>query len=191
MNLPEINTERLHLRPFQISDGPRVQLLAGDERIAITTLNVPHPYPDGLAEEWIATHEDEFIQRKSLVLAICLHEDDKLIGACGLILKPEHDLGEMGYWVGYPYWNMGYCTEACRALMEYGFTQLNLNKIFANYFEGNEASGKVMQKLGMTKEAFLRRHVKHWGSYKNLISYGILKEEFINTHEKNQRIIQA
>lgn len=178
MNLPVIETERLLLRPFHISDGPRVQLLAGDERIAATTLNLPHPYPDGLAEQWIATHEDEFIQQKSVILAICLKEDDKLIGACGLMLKREYDLGEMGYWIGYPYWNRGYCTEACRALIDYGFNSINLNKIFANYFEGNDASGKVMQKLGMKQEALLRKHIKHWGEYKNLISYGILKEEY-------------
>jgi len=178
MNLPVIETERLLLRPFRISDGPRVQLLAGDERIAATTLNLPHPYPGGLAEQWIATHEDEFIQQKSVILAICLKEDVKLIGACGLMLKREYDLGEMGYWIGYPYWNRGYCTEACRALIDYGFNSLNLNKIFANYFEGNDASGRVMQKLGMKQEALLRKHIKHWGEYKNLISYGILKEEY-------------
>lgn len=166
------------LRPFSVSDGPRVQLLASDEKVAATTLNIPHPYPDGLAEEWISTHEKEFAQRKSVILAICLIEDEKLIGAIGLMLKSEHDLGELGYWIGVPYWNNGYCTEACQALISYGFSTLKLNKIFANYFEGNDASGKVLQKLGMQHEALLRSHVKHWGKYKTLISNGLLKDEY-------------
>lgn len=178
MHYLRLNTDRLNLRPFQRSDSPRVQLLAGDELVAATTLNLPHPYADGLAEEWISTHEDEFIQMKSLILAICLKEDAKLIGAIGLMLKMEYSLGELGYWIGVPYWNNGYCTEACKVVMEYGFINLGLNKIFANYFEGNEASGKVMRKLGMKHEGILRKHVKHMGDYKDLISYGILKKEF-------------
>jgi [ribosomal protein S5]-alanine N-acetyltransferase len=185
MHYPTLYTDRLILRPFQRSDGPRVQLLAGDELVAATTLNLPHPYTEGLAEEWIATHEDEFIQRKSVINAICLKEDEKLIGAIGLMLKPEHDLGELGYWIGVPYWNNGYCTEACKAVMEYGFMTFGLNKIFANYFEGNEASGKVMKKLGMQYEARLRQHVKHWGKYKDLVTYGMLREEFLAQKGQN------
>lgn len=178
MHYPVLQTSRLILRPFIVSDGPRVKLLAGDEKVAATTLNIPHPYPDGLAEEWILTHEEEFVQKISVILAICLKEDEKLIGAIGLMLKSAHDLGELGYWVGIPYWNNGYCTEACQALINYGFSSLKLNKIFASYFEGNEASGKVLQKLGMQYEARLRSHVKHWGEYKTLFSYGLLKDEY-------------
>jgi len=185
MNLPVIETERLLLRPFCKSDSPRVQLLAGDKRIAATTLNVPHPYPEGLAEQWIATHEDEFIQQRSVILAIWLTAEEKLIGACSLLRKPEYDLGELGYWIGYPYWNKGYCTEACKAMMNFGFNALKLNKIFATYFEGNEASGRVMQKLEMKREALLRKHIKHWGEYKNLICYAILKEEFLQLNSRS------
>lgn len=179
MNLPVLHTRLLTLRPFNHRDGSRVRLLAGDKNIAATTLNIPYPYPEGLAEEWIATHEDEFIRKKSVILAVCLKSVDALIGAVGLMLKPEHDLGELGYWIGKPYWNNGYCTEACKALMNYGFNVLKLNKVFANYFEGNDASGRVMQKLGMQQEGLLRRHIRHWDQYKNLITCGILKEEFV------------
>ena len=171
-------TERLSLRPFAKSDGPRVQLLAGDERIAQTTLNIPHPYPDGLAEEWIATHEDEFINRKSVILAICTKHDDKLIGAIGIMLKHDFDRGEIGYWIGYPYWNMGFCTEACRAMIGYGFDVLKLNKIFSRHIDGNEASGKVMLKSGMQFEARLSKHVKHRGQYLDLFYYAIFRSDY-------------
>jgi [ribosomal protein S5]-alanine N-acetyltransferase len=178
MQRPKFQTERLTLRPFVRTDAARVQLLAGDEKIAVTTLNIPHPYPDGLAEDWISIHEDEFIQRKSLILAVCLENGGKLIGATGLMLKPEHDLGELGYWIGVPYWNHGYCTEAGSSLMEYGFETLKLNKIIAHFFQGNDASKKVLQKLGMKQESYLRRHVKHFGVYKDLIGFAILRDEW-------------
>lgn len=178
MHHPTLFTERLILRPFNKSDADRVQVLAGHKKVAATTLNIPHPYPDGLAGEWIATHEEDFILNKSVTFAVCLKEDQTLIGAIGLSLKIVHDRAELGYWVGVPYWNQGYCTEAARAVMNFGFVHLKLNRIFAHHLQGNEASGKVMRKTGMKKESVLRSHVKHWGKYHDIVLYGILKEEF-------------
>ncbi len=176
--LPVLETARLRLRPFQASDATRVQLLAGDRLVAATTLNLPHPYPDGAAEEWIATHESDFLKRDALVLGICLKTSVDIIGCTGLTLKMNYSLGELGYWVGVEFWNNGYCTEACRAIMGYGFHKIGLNKIFATYFASNKASGRVMQKLGMRQESYMHRHLYHWGMYHDLVGYGILKEEF-------------
>ena len=64
--LPTLATDRLYLRPFQRADGERVRALAGDWEIADKTLNVPHPYEAGMAEEWIATHQPGF-ERRELV----------------------------------------------------------------------------------------------------------------------------
>ena len=57
MLLPTIETERLTLRPFRLSDASDIQRLAGERDIAVTTMNIPHPYKDGMAEEWIASEE--------------------------------------------------------------------------------------------------------------------------------------
>ncbi|MDP2423154.1 MAG: GNAT family protein [Bacteroidales bacterium] len=179
MQRPTLETKRLILRPLFATDGPRVQQLAGDHKVAATTLNIPHPYQDGFAEEWIASHESEFVEQKTLVLAICLKNCNELIGAISLTLKTEHQLAELGYWIGVPYWNRGYCTEACREIMRYGFTTLHLNKIFATSFAGNESSERVMQKLGMQQEARLRGHFRHWNQYQDVIGYGILKDDFL------------
>ena len=181
MQDPTLYTKRLILRPFNKSDAASVQFLAGDKEIATTTLNIPYPYPDGLAEEWIATHPEDFARNRSVIFAVCLKEDKKLIGAIGLTLAHQHDHAELGYWIGVPYWNNGYCTEAAQEVLNYGFAYLGLNRIFAQYLEKNDASGRVMQKLGMKPEGELRLHLKHWGSYHNIIVYGILKDEFLQT----------
>ncbi|MCB2287605.1 GNAT family N-acetyltransferase [Clostridium algidicarnis] len=69
---PVIHTNNLLLRPFEISDSSRVKELAGDSKIATTTLNVPHPYEDGMAELWINSHKDIFINKKGIIYALCM-----------------------------------------------------------------------------------------------------------------------
>ena len=84
----------------------------------------------------------------------------------------------MGYWVGVPFWGQGICTEAARALLGFGFGDLNLNKIHAHHFTRNPASGRVLQKLGMKYEGQLRQHVLKSDRFEDLFSYGILRSEF-------------
>jgi [ribosomal protein S5]-alanine N-acetyltransferase len=176
---PTIATHRLCLRPFVPADAPDVQRLAGDERISATTLNLPHPYPDGLANDWISSHQDNFASRKSLVLAICLRINGQLIGAIGLTIRPELENAELGYWIAAGLWNKGYATEAAYAMAKFGFEQLKLHKIFAHHFKGNDASGRVMQKIGMKEEGFLREHVKHQGRHLDLCRYGLLLTDLV------------
>ena len=80
----ELTTDRLLLRPFTLSDAPTVQRLAGDRDIASTTLNIPYPYEDGMAEEWIKKHSEQFEQREEVTFAITLRQDKALIGAISL-----------------------------------------------------------------------------------------------------------
>ncbi|MFZ4705660.1 MAG: GNAT family N-acetyltransferase [Bacteroidales bacterium] len=176
---PTILTQRLCLRPFLLSDAAEVQHMAGDERVAATTLNLPHPYPYGLANEWIASHQNNFLIRKSLILAICLRMEEQLIGAIGLTMKQELENAELGYWIAAGHWNKGYATEAAYSISKYGFEYLHLHKIFAHYFTGNDASGRVMQKIGMKEEGYLRQHVKHLGNFKDLHLYGLLHTDLV------------
>ena len=85
----------------------------------------------------------------------------------------------MGYWIGVPYWNKGYCSEAAKALIGYGFDELGLNRVFAEHMVRNPASGRVMEKAGMTYEGTLRQHVKKWDRYEDLKVYGILRTELL------------
>ena len=121
---PVLVTERLVLRPFDVSDAADVQRLAGEWEIADTTLNIPHPYEDGMAEEWIATHKPRFEEGKLCNFAITIRDAGDLAGAMGLVITPRFDHAELGYWIGKPYWNRGFCTEAGSAVIGYGFGRL-------------------------------------------------------------------
>lgn len=178
---PNVQTERLRLRPFQLSDAGDVQALAGAREVAATTLNIPYPYEDGMAEAWISTHRSEFEAGTLATFAIIERTTEQLVGAMGLVINKEHERGELGYWVGVQYWNHGYATEAARAVVQYGFEQAGLHRIHASHLLGNTGSGRVMQKIGMGYEGRLRRHIKKWGSFVDIELYGVLRDEWSPT----------
>jgi ribosomal-protein-alanine N-acetyltransferase len=176
---PTLETERLILRPFGPEDAADVQRLAGDRAIAETTLNIPHPYEDGMAEEWISSHQEMFDEDKGLTLAVTGKDGGHLIGAISLMgISRRFSRAELGYWIGKPYWNKGFCTEAGRAVLRYGFEELGLNRIYASHLSRNPASGRVMAKLGMTHEGRERQHVRRWEEFEDLVVYGILAGEW-------------
>jgi len=175
---PRLETERLVLRALTLADAPDVQRLAGDRAVYNTTLHIPHPYEDGAAEKWIGTHQGAFDEGKGVVFGIVRRADDSLVGSISLSIDQSHARAELGYWIGKPHWNQGYCTEAAQAVLDYGFNVLGLNKIFAHHFEGNPASGAVMRKLGMAYEGCLRQHVKKDERFVDLEQYSILKHEY-------------
>jgi ribosomal-protein-alanine N-acetyltransferase len=174
---PTIETERLVLRPFRLEDAPEVQRLCGAREIAVGTLTIPHPYPDGAAEAWIAGHAEAF-DRGAIEHAIEARTDAALIGAIGLNLEREHGRAELGYWIGVPYWGRGYATEAARAVLDYAFAEEGLNRVYAFHFTSNPASGRVLQKIGMTHEGTRRGHSLKWGEYLDSEAYGILRSDW-------------
>jgi|SRR5882672_11216998 len=182
---PTLETTRLILRPFTVADAPDVQRLAGDREIASTTLNVPHPYADGMAEQWISTHQAKYESGELANFAIVRRADNTLIGAIGLRINQQHTHAELGYWIGKPYWNAGYCTEAAHAVVAYGFEGLGLHRIHASHLTRNPASGRVMQKIGMYYEGCLRQHVNKWEVFEDLALYGILRGEYVS-HPRRQ-----
>ncbi len=139
---------------------------------------IPHPYEEGMAEEWISTHAATFEAGRAVDFAITLRADGSLLGAIGLRDISVGHQAELGYWIGVPYWGQGYCTEAARAVIVYAFTTLDLFRVHAHHFSCNPASGQVLRKLGMKHEGCLRRHILKWGQFEDIEMYGILREEW-------------
>ena len=175
---PPLLTERLLLRSLTLEDAADVQRLAGERDVASTLTNMPHPYEDGMAEEWIRACSGKYENDEALNFAITLRTEGNFIGGMVLRLDPENENAELGYWIGKPYWNCGYATEAAKAVVAYSFKVLKLNRIHAKHFKRNPASGRVLEKIGMQYEGCLRQHTKKWGNFEDFNGYGILKSEF-------------
>lgn len=175
---PTLETERLILRPLENGDAARIQELAGEREIAANTLAIPHPYTIKDARWWIKDQRKFFARGERVDFVMTRKEDSILVGAIGLGIDRESRRGELGYWVGKPYWNLGYASEAARTVLRYGFEVLGLNRIQAWHFKRNPASGRVLEKAGMTREGCLRQHVLKWGVFEDQVAYGIPRDEF-------------
>jgi RimJ/RimL family protein N-acetyltransferase len=176
---PVLTTERLRLRAFKDTDAKSVQLLAGDPLIAATTASIPHPYGDGLAEAWIAQHEEWFAKGTAAQFAVVSKYSDELLGCMSFFGMNDNRKAEIGYWITVNQWGKGYCSEAATALLDWGFTSLDLYRVIARHMVNNPASGKVMRKLGMTKEGTLRQDAFKNGAYYDVDLYGILRDEWV------------
>ena len=175
---PSLKTARLLLRKFQLSDAPDVQRLAGAPAVAAGTF-LPHPYEDGMAEQWITDQARAHEGGSAVSFAITLAGDATFIGSISLDIVQTHRHARLGYWLGLPYWNNGYATESVKAVLDYGFNRLNLNRIYSPHFQGNEASGQVLRKVGMTYEGRMREHYVRFDRFVDLELYGLLKREFM------------
>jgi RimJ/RimL family protein N-acetyltransferase len=170
---PELHTSRLALREFTAEDALDVQRLVGEWEVVRTLAVVPHPYEDGMAEEWIASLRPAYEAGKTLTWAVAQNDGPgELVGAITLHPNARDDNAELGYWIGRPYWGRGYATEAAREVVRYGFERLGLHRIHAEHLGSNPASGRVMQKIGMSYEATRPEHHKKWGVYEDRVATG-------------------
>ncbi len=150
-----IVTERLVLRPFEARDRVRLIALANNWRVAKNLAMLPYPYTEEAADTWLGMQEGLWAGGKSVTLVIAL--DGELIGGIGVGVR-DHGDWELGYWLGQPYWNRGYASEAARALCDYGFDELKLDKIVAGHYPDNHASGTILTKLGFRYTKETMRH---------------------------------
>ncbi len=143
-----INTERLILRRWRIEDAPSMYELAKDPAVGPIAGWPPHKN----VEESRSVIEN--VLNGPEAYAICFKEDEsKPIGCIELKMKgcdlaEEDDECELGYWLGKPYWGQGIMPEAARALIRRAFEDLNMNRIWLGYYDGNNKSDRVRQKLG-------------------------------------------
>jgi [ribosomal protein S5]-alanine N-acetyltransferase len=166
----ELHTLRLLLRTYTVNDIPELIPLIGAREVAATTLRIPHPYTHKDAEDLVAHAQDN----DGVRLAVRLRDSSTFVGGVGLRLELDHHRAELGYWIGVPYWGKGYATEAAQALVRYAFDELRVNRLYASHVPNNPASGKILLKLGMKREGYMRGHILKWGEYQDLVVYGML-----------------
>jgi [ribosomal protein S5]-alanine N-acetyltransferase len=177
--MPILETERLILRPLELSDIPQLVPLIGAREVAATTLRIPHPYTEQHAREFITLLQTPPAQQAPIAgQAITRKQDGQLIGGIGLQVDDAHKRAELGYWIGVPFWANGYATEAARAMLAHGFAIQQLHRVFASHFAGNTASGRVLKKIGMRHEGCQRDHILKGGKFLDSELYGILRSEW-------------
>jgi [ribosomal protein S5]-alanine N-acetyltransferase len=181
MNLPSIQTVRLLLRPYALSDAADLVRLVGAREVGATTLRIPQPYREQDATDFIASSLADAELGRSVRLAITIRPSGELCGGIGLGIEPERNCAELGYWIGVPYWGRGYATETAAAIVAYGFETLGLHRIYASHFAGNDACGSVLRKIGMQHEGCLRSHIRKWEKLYHLELYGMLSREHCKT----------
>jgi len=147
-----LESERLILRPYVLADSRDVSLLAGDIRVARETMNIPHPYTEEMAKKWISSLITKWKNREKVEYAIMVKENSVYVGGVSFVEVHEPE-AEIGYWIGVPYWNRGFCTEAGKLLLRYGKSEMFLSTISARCLSTNPKSGKVLEKLGLEWKA--------------------------------------
>jgi RimJ/RimL family protein N-acetyltransferase len=142
-------TERLILRLPRPDDAPTIRRYAGDPRIALSTAAIPHPYPEGAAEAWIAECTRQAASGEGWQLVVTGRQDDGVIGA--VRLEPELAGGppELGYWIALPLWGRGFATEAARRLLAFGLTAGGTDEVRCHALADNTASRRVLEKVGL------------------------------------------
>ena len=171
--IPRLEGARFQLRPFAPTDADSVSTLLSTPEVSATTLNVPYPYPDSAATAWIATHAQR-ARGGSLTWAIVRSHDNRLMGAITLGITASHRRGNLGYWIGVPFWNHGYMTEAVRLVTAYGLDDRHLVRVQAGCFVRNGASRRVLAKAGFMLEGILRGYVLKDGTPEDVAMYARL-----------------
>ena len=183
-NFPTLSTERLVLSQPIVSDLKDVVFqMNSTSEISENTLSLPFPYREENAHFWLKMAEDGFAKKDAYIFAIREKENLKLIGAIGLHLDLANRKAEVGYWLGKSFWNKGYVTEALQRIVEFGFEELHLNKIYASHFPHNPASGKVLQKNGFEFEGILKQEVLKNGQFLDLHRFAIFQEKYLNSEK--------
>ncbi len=174
-----LETHRLRLRPLEASDAPLIQQAASAREIADTMISIPHPYPPGEAEKYVAGQQAQQEAGRGVVFVIERKEDR---GFCGLLelrdIVAEFSHGEMSFWLKADAWGRGYMTEAVRAAVGFGFEQLGLNRLHAFHMLRNPASGRVLAKIGFLQEGTLRQCVRKWGKLEDVALWAILRADW-------------
>jgi ribosomal-protein-alanine N-acetyltransferase len=175
-----ITTARLLLRAPELADAAQISLLAGNYEVASMTGTIPHPYTERMAADWLASVLDG---EEGVVFVIS--RSGTLIGCTGYRAFSQHH-AELGYWIGKPYWGMGYATEAVRALVQYAFATDGFAYLTVGHFSDNPASARVIAKAGFVRQGKEVRDCAARGEKAYCLTYRLEREQALVDFAKAQ-----
>jgi len=175
-----IDTERLIVRRMEDRDvGDCVECYSHPELRRFSSRDA---FTEEEARELVAFHQSlaAGTEREWLKLAVELKAERKMIGdVCIKVLSSKDKQGEIGWFFNPQYHKQGFATEAARALVMFGFTTLRLHRLTARCYVENTQSFRLMERLGMRREALFREVMLLKGSWHDQFAYAILKDEWV------------
>ncbi|SDC78838.1 GNAT family N-acetyltransferase [Shouchella lonarensis] len=164
-----IETKRLCLRPFTEDDIPRLHEIFSDRE---TMAHYPSPFSYEKTEAWVRWNQESYEENGFGLWAVCLQENQTLIGDCGLVKQTVDGCTEVevGYHIDKNHWSQGFGSEAAFACKNYAFKTLGLNRIISIVAPDNMPSRRVAEKIGLREEkesfVFGKNHVIYSGEQK-------------------------
>ena len=183
MKIPRIiEGEKVKLMLVDRADAERIAELINDKEVVrYLGKEVPYPYKLKDAKDWIrkfGKNSEEFN------MVIISKQSDEIVGVIGL--SEMFDEGDskkayIGYWLGKKYWGKGYAKEAARLLVDYGFREMGLLRLYTIVYEPNIISAKILENIGFQREGMLRQHIQSRfdkDQWWNAFTYGLLRKEW-------------
>lgn len=175
----ELQTSRLHLRRITMADAQAYyERLGSSEEVTKYMCFQPHgDISDSVAG--IEKHLRRYETGRNYRWVIALQETGALIGVIDLLAFREDMLGQ-------DFWGKGYGTEALKAVMDYAFLKMEMERIEADHFDANGGSGTVMRKVGMTYQGTIPGKYEKNGIVYDAPQYAITREEWYAGNAKNK-----
>lgn len=172
----------MQLKQIQLSDAHEIHNYLSDEEVRKYMGIYPYKTLQDTNKE-IQWYEKIFKEQTGIRWGIALKGHQAIIGSCGFLNISKSNLrAEIGYELNKKYWRKGIMSEAYKAVIQYGFNEMNLNRIEALIEPENVASLKLVESFFFVKEGLLRQYEFGAGTYDDLYMYSLLNKEFF---EKN------
>ncbi len=175
-----VATPRLLLELPSLRRAREYPPLLGDPQVSRWLLRVPFPYRVSDARGFILRAGRTRSEGTDLALALVDRATDRLVGGIGIHgIEWKHGHGEIGYWIGRPYWGYGYASEAVQGLVAVSFRSLRLHRVEAGIFRGNSGSENVLRKAGFSPEGVRRESFRKEGAWIDDMLFGLTRSEWL------------
>jgi RimJ/RimL family protein N-acetyltransferase len=171
----ELELSQCRIRSWRDGDQPSLARHANDLQVWRNVRDhFPHPYTEADADAWIAMVVGHVPETQ-----FGIEVNGEVAGGVGLMLQQDiaRHSAEIGYWLGQEFWGRGIMTEAVRCITDWGFTSLNIYRVYALVFEWNPASRRVLEKAGYILEGCLRKAVLKDGQLLDQFAYAVTRHD--------------
>jgi ribosomal-protein-alanine N-acetyltransferase len=170
MNIPILETDRLILRPLTVDDAEAVYVWASDERV---TIFMPYQTYTGIPDvrKWLTTLQSD---NETYNFGFVFKEHNLLIGSGDIGYSMKENSWDFGYNIRFDYWNKGLATEAAKCMMKFAYDNFGARDFSANHAVDNPASGRVLEKCGLTSH--------HFGEYSKFDGSKTFQAKFYKVH---------